>query len=444
MIKRYQASIAKFGSNIHPTKIMVFGYLFYGVVGWILLLLPACQKQVVSALDCFFISTSALTTTGLTPVDVGQTYSFAGQVVLFFLMQIGGIGYLTFSSFVLVAATNKLSEFREKLTTYAFSVPKGFSIREFIKNVIVYTILCEVIGAVFLYFLFKQRGIEEPLWSSIFHSVSAFCTAGFALFDTSFQGFKFDFWVNAVISILCLLGAVGFVPVTDFVRKLTRRKAYTTFSTQIILSVTGWILVAGTTLFFLTEKNIHDLTTTQRLLTSFFQVMSASTTAGFDTLPIGGLSQSVILLLLFVMVWGASPSGTGGGLKTTTLATLAGLVKSTLRGRPAVRFWNRTVSVKGVQIATASFAYYMFVLISTVFLLILTENKPFLPVLFEACSSMSCIGLTMGLTAELTDIGKLLISLLMFMGRVGILTFGIAISMQEKRVPHEKEAEILF
>lgn len=182
----------------------------------------------------------------------------------------------------------------------------------------------------------------------------------------------------------------------------------------------------------------------QRLMTSFFQVMSASTTVGFNTIDIGGFSASIIMLMYVFMIFGASPSGTGGGLKSTTLAALLGLIKSTLKRRETVRVHKRELSPERLQIATASFAFYMVVLTGAMILLLALESATFEVVLFEAISALGTVGLSMGLTGDLTVLGKLIIILLMLMGRIGVLTFGIAMAMHDESREEEDDNDLVL
>ncbi len=430
-------------SDLSPPRILILGYLSYALIGWLLLLLPFCHYHPISSLDDFFISTSAMSTTGLATIDVGTSYTLVGQIVIFMLIQAGGIGYMTFSSFVILATTNKLSSYRHKMASSTFSLPKGFSVKEFIYHVIIFTFLCEIIGAIILTALFMNKGIQMPIWYGIFHSVSAFCTAGFSLFSDSFIHFKYDLGINITLSVLSLLGALGFIVWLDLYKKYTGQKEQITFVSKVILSVTCAFMVFGTLIFFLLESPFSD-TFYHKIITSFFQTMTASTTVGFNTLDIGSLKTSTIVLLLFLMVFGASPSGTGGGLKSTTFAALVGLVKSTVSGKGIVSFWKREIPLKRVRLATATFAYYMFVLTIAIFCLAISENKPFLPMLFEIASALGTVGLSMGITSELTEFGKFFISFLMLMGRVGILTFGVALSVQEKDVEKYQKEHLVF
>ncbi len=444
-MRRTQASARFAILRLSPAKLLLLGYSSYIIIGWLLLSLPIAQAVDLDAIDNLFIATSAVSTTGLVTVDPGTSYTFFGQIIILLLIQIGGLGYMTLGSFIVLSVSNNLGRLREQATQRAFNLPETIKPKQFVKSVVVFTLICETIGAVALYLMFAASGVENPVWSAIFHSISAFCTAGFSLNSTSFEAFSSDVGVNLVISALSILGAMGFLIVLDVSRTLTGKTSHLGFTTKIIVRMTMLFLLVGTALFFVIEPSVQSLDPTDRLLASFFQVMTASTTVGFNTLPISGLSASILLVLFFLMIIGASPAGTGGGLKTTSFAALVGLVRSTLKGRDRIRFFKRQIPLGQLQNATAAFSYYICLATIAAFLLFLTEpGATFEHVLFEVFSAMGTVGLSMGLTGELSELGKLLIIILMTAGRIGILTFGIALASRDESRAEEEDNELVL
>ena len=432
-------------SNLHPAKTIVIGYLLYAIVGWLFLLLPICHKKNVPALDHFFTALSAVSTTGLTTVDVGSVYNLFGQALICLMFQVGGIGYMTLISFIYLAIYDKLKNISRKVASASFSLPKDFNIRQFLFHVVVFTLFCEFVGAIALGFIFSNHGIENPIWNGIFHSVSAFCTAGFSLFSDSLVGFKYNISINLTLGILSMLGgSFGFIVLLDFYKIIRGERKRLLFTSKVIMAYSLGFIFLGTLIFFFLEGPDDSHSVYQKILTSFFQVMSASTTAGFNTLHIEDLTHASIILLFFLIFFGASPSGTGGGLKSTTFSALVALVKSTLQGKDSVTLWQRKIGLKPLRWATSSFTFYMFVVLCAVFFLDLTENKDFLPILFESASAMGTVGLSMGITSDLTSWGKGIICLLMLMGRSGVLTFAIAILNEKKEdTKFIKEGELV-
>ncbi|MDD5064534.1 MAG: potassium transporter TrkG [Phycisphaerae bacterium] len=421
--------IVNYFCRIHPVRHVVLGYLAYILIGWALLCLPFMQRSgsIAHCLDHLFISTSAVSTTGLVTVSISGTYNLLGQIIVLVLIQLGGIGYMTFGSFIFLARSKPLSKIRMDVANAVFTLPESFKVYKFIKSVITFTALIETTGAVLLYIILKNKGVDNALWSAIFHSVSSFCTAGFSLYDNSFENFSADFSLNIVIAALSYLGAVGFIVFVDVWRKLQGKIERVTLTTKIILWATFYISIIGTFIFFITEPSIRLLPADKRLLASFFQTMTAMTTVGFNTIPVGAISRASLLLLTTLMVIGASPSGTGGGLKSTTFSALWGLVKSTLKGQKEVSFWGRIVPEYRVRLACATLCFYVtFLLIGTYFLSLCDDALDFEKLLFEAASALGTVGLSTGITSSVTTISKVILISLMYAGRLGPLTFGLS------------------
>ena len=419
---------ACFVQNLHPVRLVALGYLSYVTVGWVLLALPFCHAPgVVSSLDALFTAASAVSTTGLSTVSTGNAFNIPGQVLVLILIQLGGIGYMTFGSFVVLSRSAVLSECRQKIGKAVFSMPEDFRIDKFVRSVITFTLITEVVGAGALYLAFSQAGIRHPAWSAVFHSVSAFCTAGFSLYDDSFERLRGNVPVNLILGILSYLGAIGFIVFVDGWRRLIGKTHRVTLTSRIILVTTVWLSLGAILLFFVAEPTIQDLPPDERLMAAFFQVMTSITTVGFNTIPIGMLSQASLLLIILLMIIGASPAGTGGGLKTTTFTALFGVIRSAILGREKVQFWNKEIPEERIRVAIASLGLYAGSLILGCYLLALTESLPSTSLLFEAASALGTVGLSTGITAQLTPMGKLILITLMFIGRLGPLAFGIAL-----------------
>ncbi|MEM8576822.1 MAG: potassium transporter TrkG [Pseudomonadota bacterium] len=431
--------------RMSPAKLLLMGYVSYILLGWVLLSLPVAQAERIGAIDNLFIATSAVSTTGLVTVDPGSSYTFFGELVILALIQVGGLGYMTLGSFIVLSVTSNMGRVRERATQKVFNLPDAISPRSFVMSVVLFTVVVQALGALALWAMFRAEGVENAGWSAIFHAISAFCTAGFSLNATSFEGFRDHVGINAVLSALSILGAMGFLIVLDMARHLTGRASHLGFTSKVIVRITLMFLLIGTVILYLLEPTLTALPPSERLMAAFFQLMTASTTVGFNTHPIGALSSAILVLMFFLMVIGASPAGTGGGLKTTTFAALMGLVRSTLKGRDRIRFFKREIALERLQNATASFAYYMAIASVAAFLLLLSEPvAAFEVVLFEVFSAMGTVGLSMGLTGELSDLGKLIVIVLMTAGRIGILTFGIALASHDESREEEKDNELVM
>jgi trk system potassium uptake protein TrkH len=410
----------------------------------VLLCLPiAWQDGAISPLDNLFIATSAVSTTGLVTVNTPDAYSFFGELIVMLAFQVGGLGYMTLGSFVLLASSNSLPHFRRRIGSAVFAMPEGFDLNLLIRHTVIFTLVVEVIGAVLLSALFTLRGVANPVWAGIFHSISAFCTAGFSVFPNSLEGFRSDWAINLVISLLSLLGAIGFLVVSDFWQGAMGRRRRIALTTRVILYLTTWFLAIGFLLLLLFDQSLRELPFGERLLAAWFQSMTALTTVGFNTHPIGSLSAFSVLLTLVLMIMGASPSGTGGGLKSTTISAALGVMWSALRGRGTTAYLGRRIPEDRLFAAFSAIAFYIFIFLVGAGGLLLFQTQSFEDVLFEAASALGTVGLSRGVTGDLTAIAKLVVIFLMFVGRIGPLSFGIALFYEKSKIRAEEPVEDL-
>lgn len=442
---RWRARVQHYLFTTHPARLLAFGYLTYMLLGWALLALPMAQAQRVRALDNLFIAVSAVSTTGLVTVDPGSSYSFFGELVIILLIQMGGLGYMSVGSFAYLTFQNRLTGLRTRTARAGFGLPATLDVRQFVRTLVLFTLGIEAAGALILWPLFMQAGVEDALWQAVFHSVSAFCTAGFSLFPTSLEAFRGDLGIVAVISLLSLLGAMGFLIVVDLVQRLMGQERKVGFSSRVILAATVIIVTLGTVVLSLAEPSIAALGGRERWLAAFFQAMTASTTVGFNTVPIAPIGGAAVLAILILMIVGASPAGTGGGLKTTTFAVLWAGMKAVFRGRAHARLMGRSIPDDRLRVAGAALSGYLGLMVVGLFVLLLTEPAARFEVLwFEVTSALSTVGLSMGVTGGLSEIGKGAVIALMYAGRVGILTFGIAFALQTPPQPDAAEEDLVL
>jgi trk system potassium uptake protein TrkH len=341
---------------------------------------------------------------------------------------------MTLGSFIILSRKSPLPSKRHEISKAVFSLPDSFRVEKFIRSVIHFTVVIESLGTLCLYFIFREAGVDQPLWHAVFHSVSSFCTAGFSLYSNSFEQYSTNFWLNVVVAIMSYLGAIGFIVCVDFWRKFRGKTNAITLTSKIILWTTFWMSIIGTTLLFLSEPSTQSQPADTRLLSSFFQCMTAMTTVGFNTLNLAQFSKASLLILIVLMIIGASPSGTGGGLKCTTFSAILGVMRSAIRGEKEVSFWGNPVPLERIWTSVASLGFYLVVLVIGTYLLELTEASTFEENLFEAASALGTVGLSLGITANLTHMGKIVIILLMFCGRLGPLTFGIALFFKDRHI----------
>lgn len=437
--RKFNRSYIKLKLGWSPQQNLFYGFLSYVVIGFLVLCIPWLENTDVPVLDHLFTAVSAVSTTGLVTVDIMQTYNFFGQLVIMILIQLGGIGYLTFTTFLILSTTRKMTHWHKRLLKSEFTLPSSIKMKDFLKSVILFTLVMELLGTVLFFIAFKQEDYTffEALWLSAFHSVSTFCTAGFSLFNSGFIDYVDSTYVNFIISFLAIAGSLGFIVVTDFVLWFKDRKHRLSFTTKIVIVGTLCLLTFGFIFFYFFEPVIAQLDGKARWLAAFFQSMTAMTTVGFNTVDFGGFVLPMILVTIFLMYTGASPSGTAGGVKITTLTAVFAIMKSRIRGSKKIIFFGRVIPFERLYIATSSFIFYTSLLFLGTFLLSFTEDIHFEKILFEAASALGTVGLSTGVTGDLSDWGKGIIIVLMFIGRLGVLTFGLAI--WSKRVLNEEK-----
>ena len=433
--KKARKKYKKFKLRLTPQQTLFYGFLTYISAGFLILCLPFLQNKPIGIIDNLFTAASAVSTTGLLTVPLVASYNFFGQLVITILFQLGGIGYLTFTTFIILSTTRKMTHWHQKILQTEFTLPKTLHIKDFLKSVVLFTLFMETIGALLFFIAFKGEGFAfwDALWSAIFHSVSAFCTAGFSLDPNGFAPYLDNGLINSTTSILAICGSLGFIVVTDFYLLIKIKAHQLSFTTKIIFYGFLILLTLGTTLLYFTEPTLSLLDGKDRFMASFFQAMSAMTTVGFNTVDIGMFSQAILLITIFLMYVGASPSGTAGGIKITTLTAILAIMKSGLQGKKTVTFLNIRIPKERLQIAISTFIFYTLLLVLGTLLVSYTNDFKFENILFEVASALGTVGLSTGITGDLDSFGKIVLILLMFIGRLGVLTFGLAIWFKKQK-----------
>lgn len=423
--------------HLSPHQNMLQGILMYMIVGWIVLSLPFMDNGEVSLIDNLFTAASAASTAGLTTVNFAQSYTFLGKLVVLIIIQTAGIGYMTISSFLYLSFSHRLRHRHTEVLNTEFALPRTVRLQDFLRAVIIFTLLAELIGAGFLYNYFIRHDFSpfDATWYAVFHSVSAFCTAGFSLFPDSLMSFADSKTINTVISLLSLAGAMGFIVVTDIFNRIVGRTREISYTTKIIVFSTLMALLLCSFFILITNPGLAPSAV-------LFQAISAMTTSGFNTIPMASLAVSSYLVIMALMSIGGSPSGTGGGLKTTTVTCLVATVSSHLFGRKHITFLGRQIPLHRLYIANSTFIFYIFMLFVTLFLLTWVEDLPFIELFFEAVAALSTAGISLGTTEKLGFLGKLIIIATMIIGRVGVITFGMALLKRDEDELEEEEEHL--
>ncbi|MDD5537067.1 MAG: TrkH family potassium uptake protein [Candidatus Cloacimonetes bacterium] len=445
LFRAFDGKFYKALTNNPPVSLML-SFAFVILMGTVLLMLPeaSVQRKVTPLFDALFTATSATCVTGLIVQDTGSYFSLFGQIVILTLIQVGGLGIMTISTAFALIMGRRLTLKLENVMHSVVGDNERLDVFQLLKNIVIVTVMIEAIGAILLFFSFsKTLSPPQAMYNAIFHSISAFCNAGFSLFNDSLMRFVDNPVVNLTITTLILLGGIGFAVIIDLYRyvfKLDRVRKLNLHS-KIVLSVSGILILLGFVGFYIAEYHgvMENFSVSRRILSSWFQSVTART-AGFNTVDITRIAPASVLVFLAMMFIGASPGSTGGGVKTTTFAVLILSVTSMLRGRRELSLYNRRISLSNYREATSLITLSVGIISIVVFLLFLVENLPFDKLIFEAISAFGTVGLSMGITAKLSGAGKLLITVLMYIGRIGPLTLIYALSMR-KREPNINYAE---
>jgi trk system potassium uptake protein len=434
---RIKTVISRFFS---PTRIFVLSFAGVILVGGILLWFPfSAPKGHLRFVDALFTSTSAVCVTGLIVVDTPKDLSTLGQVITMLLIQIGGLGIITFSTVFFVLMGRGISfKGREIVQSTFLHTPQ----RDFIvitRAVLWFTFITEAFGTLFLFIRFSRDfTIETALYKALFHAISAFNNAGFSLFSDNLIGYQGDLIVNLTIMGLIVHGGIGFIVQYEILRRLRGMQKRLSVHTKIVLITTTILIASGTLLFYLFERNhiIKDVPVLTQILVSLFQSVTPRT-AGFNTVDIGVLTNATILLMILLMFIGASPGSTGGGVKTTSAALLGLMIWNRLKGNEDVNVFNRTVprEIMSRAISIIFTSAFLVAIIWSVLLIAGGGKIPtpetrslFVEYLFDTVSAFGTVGLSMGITPKLNDLQKYALILMMFAGRVGPLTLAFSLS----------------
>jgi trk system potassium uptake protein TrkH len=433
--------------RLSPSKILVLSFACVIVLGSILLYMPFCRKAPSMAyIDALFTATSAVCVTGLTVIDLGKDLSFWGQLITFFLFEVGGLGIVTFSVFIFYLIGKSPSFATREVIQRALLPKPRRDFRMILTAVMRYSAFIQLLGAAFLFFVFlKDFEMNQVIFMSIYHAGSAFNNCGFSLFPDSFVRYVDNLGLNLIIMGLIVAGGLGFFTLKEIASKIRGQTFRLSLHTKLVLITTSVLILGGALLFYVFERNnvLRGVGLGTSILASLFQSVT-SRTAGFNTVDISKLTNQSLFFLMILMFIGASPGSTGGGIKTTTFAVLFLLVFSRLKGKERVDIFNRTIPEDCVKkaISVTLISWVFIVMILSLILFSTPETDPslsrhlFIEYFFETISAFGTVGLSTGITPSLGPFQKFMIILMMFAGRVGPLTLAYALTMKEKKVAY--------
>lgn len=456
-------------SFLNPAQLFILSFLFLIFLGSALLMLPnATLDGKLSFLDALFTSTSAVCVTGLAVVDTGKYFTIFGQVIILFLIQLGGIGIMTVTSYFSYYFRGGSSYETHLTLKDMVNSDKLGEVFGVLKKIILLTLGIEAVGAVFIYFTLKGNlftSIGEQIYFSVFHAISSFCNAGFSTLSNSLyeDGFRFNYSFHLVIASLFIFGGIGFPIMFNFIRYIrfqiknkliplgTNRQVVhkpwvININTRIVLYTTGILLVAGTILIYIFEydNTLAGHSGVGKIVTAFFGSASPRT-AGFNSVNMGELLPHTVMILLFLMWVGASPGSTGGGIKTSTLAIATLNFLSLARNKDRVEIFRREIAATSLHRAFAIISLSLIVVgVSTFLLVVFEKDKDLIALAFESFSAYSTVGLSLNLTSSLGFASKVVIIIVMFIGRVSMLTILVALFREVKNQKYRYPTETIL
>lgn len=435
---------------ITPVNLPLLSFALLIIIGTILLMLPAAVNgPLLSPVDALFTATSATCVTGLVVVDTGSRLSLFGQWVVLVLIQCGGLGIMTFSTVLIMLMTGRFSFVQRSVIQDTFTHSPDTRLPSLVLHVVIFTLVLEAAGAALLFLRFS--GMYHPgraLYFAVFHAISAYCNAGFCLYSQSLMDFSSDPLVSLTVALLIICGGIGFLVMLELKRVLfrshkARRARRLSVHSKLVLTLTALLLIAGTLGFLIIEWNhsMARLSLPAKVLAAFFQSVTART-AGFNTLNFGKMANVTLLFTILLMFIGAASGSTGGGIKVNTLGVLFALSRSRLRGEEATSIFRRTLTAETVGRAISVFVVAVIVIYAATMALTVSElgttiheesRGLFLELLFEVVSAFGTVGLSVGVTSKLSALGKLILVVVMFVGRLGPLSIAVALSVREPR-----------
>ncbi|MFP7201520.1 TrkH family potassium uptake protein [Lysinibacillus halotolerans] len=429
-----------FKDNLNPSKVLVLGFVILILFGALLLNLPIATEtgESLPFLDALFTATSAACVTGLVVVDTGDTFSVFGELVILFLIQIGGLGFMTFATFLFTLLGKKISLKERLLLKEAFNATSTAGMVKLVKRILIFTLVTEFIGAVILAIRFSlDMPISKAIYFGFFHSISIFNNAGFDLMGQfkSLTDYVDDPFVVITICSLIIIGGLGFIVINELYEY--RETKTLSVHTKVVLTTTFTLIVGAAILIFLfefsNEKTLGPLSTTGKTLGALFHSVTPRT-AGANTLSMGDLTHATLFLTIILMFIGGGSGSTAGGIKVSTFTVLIATAISQLKGKEDVTLFKRRIVIENILKAFTVAMCGMIIVVLVTFLLSITDKgHVFIMYLFKATSAFGTVGLSMGLTPELSSVGRILIILTMFAGRLGPLTIGFALTKKRKQ-----------
>lgn len=437
-MKEFISNMKKPINKLNPPQIMVIGFATVILIGAILLTLPIATNEGISTpfVDALFTSTSAVCVTGLVVVDTATHWNLFGQIVIIMLIQVGGLGFMTVTTLFALITKKRINLKERLLIQEALNQIDLSGLVKLTRYVLLMTFIIEGIGALTLSTVFvPEFGLVKGAWFSIFHAISAFCNAGFDLMGTvsgpftSLTRYVNNITISITISVLIILGGIGFPVILDIVKN--KKLSKLNIHSKVVITTTTVLIITGMVFMFFIEysnsKTLGDLSLKGKILSSLFQSVTPRT-AGFNTIDLTAMHQGSMFIMIILMFIGASPCSTGGGIKTTTVATIILSVRSFIFEKEDIEVFERRVGLGAVRKSIGIFFIGISVVVVGILLITLTQDSfDLIESAFEVVSAFATVGSSIGGSPNLNMFGKIVIMMYMFMGRVGFLTIFIAL-----------------
>lgn len=427
----------------NPSLYLVLGFLSVILVGSFLLMLPISSADGTASnyLDCLFVATSSVCVTGLTTVVTAVHWSTFGHIVIISLIQIGGLGIMTMTTLMALILGKRITLSSRLVIKEQLSTDNMKGLVKLIKYVLLSTFIIELVGATLLSFTFVPEFGAKGIWYSIFHSISAFCNAGFDILgNVSLSGYSANAFVILPITLLIILGGLGFNVYMNITSYKFNFKKYSLHS-KIVLIGTAFLLISVTLLIFFIEYNnagtLKGLSFKDKTLASLFQSTTLRT-AGFFSIDQAALKDSSVIVGILAMFIGGAPASTAGGLKITTMALLIITVINEIKGNENIVIFKKSIRFEAVKKAITAFIIFAFWIMFVSLIIIIIEPFDALDIFYEVVSAAATVGITRGITPELTNISKMLLILTMYLGRVGMVTLLFAFSNNKKKKQYKE------
>ncbi|MBQ6938193.1 MAG: potassium transporter KtrB [Clostridia bacterium] len=428
--------------SLSPIQIIMGAFLLVILAGSLLLSLPvsSASGKAVGYIDALFTATTSTCVTGLVTLPTVTTWSFFGQLVILILIQIGGLGVITVLTGLMLLMKRKLGIGDRILIGESFNLNSLDGMVRLVKKVITITLIIEGVGALLYMSVFVPEFGLRGIWISIFTSVSAFCNAGIDIIaENSLCSYALNPVINITTMLLIIFGGIGFIVLLDIGKMLKNKKRrhfkFLSLHSKIVLSVTSFLIIAGATLFFIFEYNnplsIKEFSVPEKIMVSLFQSVTTRT-AGFATIAQENLTNASAFWTMLLMFVGGSPAGTAGGIKTVTLFVLFANARAVVRNKRTVDAFDRQLSVDAIKRAEAVFVTSLFIVIASTLFLSAFSDRGFLDIIYETVSATATVGLSRNFTGTLNAVGKIIIIMTMYLGRVGPISLAFAFAANKK------------